>query len=278
MREAGVTLVTVGVFSWALLEPARGRFDFDWLDEVIDLLHAGGIAVDLATATASPPPWLSRPAPRGRCPVDRDGHRAVAGRPAGLVPQLAGLPRARPRPGTRSWPSGTPTTRRWRCGTSPTSWAATTAAATATCRAAAFRDWLRERYGDLDALNEAWGTAFWSQRYGDWEQVLPPRRTHRPSPTRRSSWTSRGSPPTRCSTAPRRARRAAPAQPGRPGHHQLHGHEARARHGLLALGAASWTSSPTTTTSRPRDPDGHVELSCSRRPHPRHSPAAGRGS
>src|SRR5215207_6852169 len=55
MREAGVTLATVGVFSWARLEPRPGEYDFGWLDRVLDLLHDGGIAVDLATATASPP-------------------------------------------------------------------------------------------------------------------------------------------------------------------------------------------------------------------------------
>ncbi|MDX2697199.1 beta-galactosidase, partial [Streptomyces ipomoeae] len=44
--------------------------------------------------------------------------------------------------------------------------------------ATAFRGWLRRRYDTLDALNEAWGTAFWSQAYGDWDEVLPPRRAH----------------------------------------------------------------------------------------------------
>src|SRR3954452_14829304 len=58
MQEAGVNLVSVGIFSWALLEPTPGSYAFDWLDRVLDKLHAGGIAVDLATATASPPPWF----------------------------------------------------------------------------------------------------------------------------------------------------------------------------------------------------------------------------
>ncbi|MBI0383395.1 beta-galactosidase, partial [Streptomyces albiflaviniger] len=58
MRRAGVTAVTVGVFSWARLEPRPGARDFGWLDRVLDLLHEGGIEVCLATPTASPPPWM----------------------------------------------------------------------------------------------------------------------------------------------------------------------------------------------------------------------------
>ena len=54
MREAGVNIVTVGVFSWALLEPRPGEYVFDWLDRLLELLHANGIHADLATATASP--------------------------------------------------------------------------------------------------------------------------------------------------------------------------------------------------------------------------------
>ena len=59
MREAGVSLVSVGIFSWAMLEPREGEYDFGWLDAVLDRLHEAGIRVALATATASPPPWLT---------------------------------------------------------------------------------------------------------------------------------------------------------------------------------------------------------------------------
>src|SRR3954447_13546815 len=72
MRTAGVTMATVGVFSWAALQPGpQSGYHFDWLDQVLDALHAGGIAVDLATATASPPPWFSHAHPAS-LPVDRD--------------------------------------------------------------------------------------------------------------------------------------------------------------------------------------------------------------
>jgi beta-galactosidase len=59
MNRARVNTVTVGVFSWALLEPAEGKFEFGWLDDTLDRLHAGGARVVLATPTASPPPWFT---------------------------------------------------------------------------------------------------------------------------------------------------------------------------------------------------------------------------
>ena len=90
MRRGGYHLVTVGVFSWARLEPRPGEFDFGWLDDVMDLLHAAGIGVDLATATASPPPWLAVRTPR-RCPYR--GRRPAVGRAAG-----SSTARARPLP------------------------------------------------------------------------------------------------------------------------------------------------------------------------------------
>ena len=74
MVEAGVNLVTVGVFSWALVEPAEKEYDFGWLDRVLDLLHAHGVRVDLANASATPPPWFSHAYPDSM-PVDADGVR-----------------------------------------------------------------------------------------------------------------------------------------------------------------------------------------------------------
>ncbi len=67
-----VTVVTVAVFAWARLQPAPGVWDDVWLHRILDLLHRNGIAVDLATATASPPAWLVRAHPEIR-PVDARG-------------------------------------------------------------------------------------------------------------------------------------------------------------------------------------------------------------
>ena len=60
MREAGVNLVSVAIFSWVKIEPRPGRFEFGWLDRVIDVLREHGISTCLANATASPPAWFSR--------------------------------------------------------------------------------------------------------------------------------------------------------------------------------------------------------------------------
>ncbi|MEP6759789.1 MAG: beta-galactosidase [Sporichthyaceae bacterium] len=173
MQEAGVTVATVGVFSWALLEPEPGRFDLDWLGEVMDLLHAHGVAVDLATGTASPPPWLTARHPEV-LPRRADGTAlSPGGRQAwcpsspvfrehalALVTALA--ERFHEHPGLALWHVSNELgghNARCYCDVS----------------AAAFRTWLAARYLDVDRLNEAWGTTFWSQRYGSFDEVLPPR-------------------------------------------------------------------------------------------------------
>ena len=182
MQEAGVGFVTLGVFSWALLEPRPGEYDFSWFDEVVGLLHDGGIAIDMATATASPPPWLTHRHPEV-LPVDAAGRTLWPGSRQAWCPsspvfrehavRLAGEMARRygDHPAVRLWhvsnELGCHNGRCWCDGS-----------------AAAFRRWLAARYGDVEKLNDAWGTAFWSQHYSSFDEVLPPRTTPaQPNPT-----------------------------------------------------------------------------------------------
>ncbi|GAB5080128.1 beta-galactosidase [Arthrobacter sp. AD-310] len=175
MKQAGVNLVAVNIFGWAELESSPGQYSFDRLDEILDLLHTNGIGVNLGTGTSSTPAWLTSLHPE-------------------ILPQSAS--------GVRAWPGGRqawcPSSPRYRehalrlvgemvrrYGAHPAVrlWHVSNELGchNALCycdvSAAAFRTWLVARYDTLDALNSAWGTTFWSQRYTDWNQVLPPRTT-----------------------------------------------------------------------------------------------------
>ncbi|MEU6451798.1 beta-galactosidase [Streptomyces sp. NPDC046979] len=173
MRHAGVNTATVGVFSWARLEPRPGVHDFAWLDRVMDLLHEGGIGVVLASPTASPPPWLGHLHP-DTLPRDADGrtewwggrqhfsHSSATYRRHAAAITEALAARYASHPALTMWHINNEY-----CTHDHGDEAATR-----------FRRWLQDRYGSLDALNTAWGTAFWSQGYGDWAEVVPPRRTH----------------------------------------------------------------------------------------------------
>jgi beta-galactosidase len=182
MREAAVNLVTVGVFAWARLEPRPEEFDFAWLDRLLDLLGDAGIAVDLATATASPPPWLAHRHPES-LPVLADGTRLWPGGRQHYCPSSEAYRAAARRlvEALASRYGSHPALALWHVNNE---YGCHVAACWCDASAAAFREWLRRRHGSVDALNEAWGTAFWSQRYSSWEEVLPPRRAPTfPNPT-----------------------------------------------------------------------------------------------
>ena len=112
MREAGVTLVSVGIFSWGMLEPRPGEYEFGWLDRVLGLLHDAGIAVDLATPTAAPPPWFLHRHPEAR-PVTRDGLVLGGGSRQAYCPSSPAYARGRGRDHPRArWAVRVPSRRR----------------------------------------------------------------------------------------------------------------------------------------------------------------------
>ncbi|MGW4943306.1 beta-galactosidase [Actinoplanes sp. NPDC004185] len=172
MRRARVTTATVGVFAWSRMEPAPGRYDFGWLDEVLDRLAAHGVGVALATPTASPPPWFSLAHPEA-LPVDADGVRLSHG---SRDTYCASAPAYR----TAARRLAAALGEHYRGHPGLTMWHVHNEYGT-TCHceltAEAFRAWLRRRYEGLDQLNAAWTTAFWGQHYTDWAQIRPPRRT-----------------------------------------------------------------------------------------------------
>ncbi|GAA6124017.1 beta-galactosidase [Bifidobacterium psychraerophilum] len=173
MRRAGVNLVSVGIFSWAKLQPSEDSWDFGWLDRVIDKLGGAGIAVDLASATASPPMWLTQAHPevlwrdergnvcwpgarqhwRATSPIFRDYALALCTRMAEHY---------RDNPYVVAWHVNNEYGCHNRFDYSDDA-------------AQAFRVWCKERYGDIESVNDAWGTSFWSQQMGDFSEIIPPR-------------------------------------------------------------------------------------------------------
>jgi beta-galactosidase len=173
MQQAGVNLVSVGIFSWALLEPQEGVYDFTFLDEVMDLLAEAGIDVNLGTPTAAPPAWFWKKHPEA-LPVTRDGIRlgygargianpsSVAYRRAAASITRALAERYAAHPALKMWhvhnEYGAPVTEDYSAES-----------------VVAFREWLERRYGTIAELNRCWGTAFWGQSYGSFDEVDAPR-------------------------------------------------------------------------------------------------------
>lgn len=175
MAAAGFNLVRLAEFSWALLEPSEGTYDFELLDETIARMAAEGIQTMLCTPTAAPPRWLTRKQPEV-LGVKEDGQPLQHGsrQHASLSsPVFRHYSRAitqamaahfRSNPHVVGWQ----TDNEFHCHFSECHSEATQEA---------FREFLRKKYQDsIEALNRAWGCAFWSLTYPDFASIETPRR------------------------------------------------------------------------------------------------------
>lgn len=169
MKEAHINCVSVGIFSWAKLEPEEGKYQFDWLEAVLDNLYQNGIYTVLATPSGAKPVWMSEKYPEIRrvspalvrdetggrhnhcytSPLYREKVKAID---TALAQRFAA------HPGVILWHLSNEYGGVCYCPQ---------------CQAA-FREWLKKKYGSLDRLNHEWWTAFWSHTYTGWEQIHAP--------------------------------------------------------------------------------------------------------
>lgn len=168
MKLAGVNIASVGIFAWSQLEPEEGRYTFDWLDDILDRFADAGGVVALATPSAARPPWLatkyretSRVTYQGLREPYAGRHNHCYSSPvmrekiAAINERLA--QRYADHPALGLWHISNEYGGECFCEHCLAAW----------------RDWLARRYGTIEALNDAWWTAFWSHRYNDWAEVWP---------------------------------------------------------------------------------------------------------
>jgi len=194
MREMNIRWVRIAEFAWSRIEPSPGEFHWAWLDQAIETLHAQGLKVVMCTPTATPPKWLVDHMP-DMLAVDAQGHTRRFGSRrhycfshAGYGAQSRRITRAvAERYGNHPAVAAWQTDNEFGCHN--------TAVSYSDAAAVGFRDWLARRYGEVAALNRAWGTVFWSQEYRDFDEVDLPNLTvteanpsHRLDFQRYSSW------------------------------------------------------------------------------------------
>ncbi|HET7313215.1 beta-galactosidase, partial [Salinisphaera sp.] len=173
MTAIGIKRVRIAEFAWRLIEPEPGEFDWGWLDRAVETLAEAGLEIVMCTPTATPPRWLVRAHPEILA-VGADGrtrgfgsrrhycfsspiYRAESRRITAAVAKRYGG-----HPSVVAWQ----TDNEYGCHDTVVSYSP--------AAAAAFRDWLAARYGDIATLNAAWGTVFWSQIYDSFDDIDPP--------------------------------------------------------------------------------------------------------
>ncbi len=176
MAALGIRYVRIGEFAWSRIEPQRDCYDWEWLDRALETLGGAGLKVVLGTPTAAPPKWLIDQHP-DILPVDADGRvRRFGSRrhycfssPTYRMESVRIVTALAERYGRHDAVAGWQTDNEYGCHDTVLSYS--------DAAGRAFRNFLKECYGTVEALNEAWGNRFWSMEYRHWDEIDPPNRT-----------------------------------------------------------------------------------------------------
>ena len=169
MKASHCNLMSVGIFSWAALEPEEGVYDFDWLEKVLDGLHENGVSVLLATPSGARPAWMSRTYPEvlrvqanrvRNLHGERHNHCYTSPVYRKFVKRMntALAERFGHHPAVVGWHISNEYGGECHCELCQNE----------------FREFLKKKYKTLENLNQAWWTGFWAKTYTDWGQLESP--------------------------------------------------------------------------------------------------------
>jgi beta-galactosidase len=166
MKAHGANVTRIGEFAWSRMEPSEGKYDMDWLVRAVRLAAKYDIKVVIGTPTDTPPAWMTQKYPEvsqvtsAGTRVGHGGRRqfSISSRKyrefcRDIVSRMAAA--LGKEPNVIGWQIGNEYTDESYDPDAKAAWIA----------------WLKQRYGTLDKLNDAWTTAYWSQTYSDWDQV-----------------------------------------------------------------------------------------------------------
>lgn len=175
MKANGIFTIRIAEFAWNLIEPREGEFTYEFFDEFLDAAEEENMKVIWGTPTATPPVWLTEKYPEVlNCNMEgipyRHGMRRHYNYNAPIYQELCKriVEKTAEHYAKRPCIIGWQIDNEINCETDEFYSESDTIA---------FREFLKDKYKTLDALNQAWGTIVWNQTYNAWEEIYVPRPT-----------------------------------------------------------------------------------------------------